>query len=679
MPNRPARSFLATLVVVGSALPGFVGASASAAPVEPAPLTGGCWRYVPGPSAEIDDATDITDRSVSLEPWAAEPQLTLGTAGDTAVGGVRTFSLTVAGGPSVLPQLTETEGTATYFFDVVDPAAKRTELAPIVVDFAVPAGTTAIPAMQAEGSFPLAVSGTSALILRAVYFDLPDLVERLACNGQATGNATTNPATTPVDTSVLAGVTSVPATGVAAGRVVNEKVVNAARPGDGVDVILSGFASEARVSLGFCGPSADAGAAPSCGRTVEVATLPDGSARTALVVPDDAVIGAGSVRARSRVAAGDVVRDQPLRVLGKPELTLRESSGGNRLRLAGTQWNPLRQVRVMAVDDAGDRVGEAALVEAGPAGGINARLTIRDAGAVTEIVAVQWHRGKTLEATVDLPASGTGGDDTGAGAGAGAGSTDSSTGGTPAAAPDVAPVDIPAPIDLPVTTVADPQVGGAGADALAVTKVTLDGSTHLSDLFGGGPERVLKLKVENVSAADVIAPGLSIAVGKGKEADPVYTSDGFGRLAPGESRIVEIPIGLPAGAFGVYTVAGQIGGGASGAFSITWENYPWGLFGLNGLGILLIAFAVRRRILAPAPSRVAALVGARGAAVSASESGAGAAVIDLEVLERWWALQADGDGARETVQADAMADAVVDVAAVERWLERRSARNAEIG
>ena len=369
-----------------------------------------------------------------------------------------------------------------------------------------------------------------------------------------------------------------------------------------------------------------------------------------------------------------------MRILGKPGLELGAASGRNRIRVVGAQWDPLRQVRLTAVDDEGDRVGEAVEVDAGQTGTFETRLSVPADAEVASVVAQQQRRGAALEASVDVPVDGAGGgdsetdDDTGGGTtGGGTGST---TSGTPAAAPAVVPLDIPGPVDLPVTTVSDPQAGSAAeVDALAVTDVTLSGSTQVADLFGGGPQRVLKLRVENVGAADVIAPGLTIAVGKGEDADPIYASDGFGRLAPGKTVDVEIPISLPTGAFGVYQITGQLGEGEAGAFSISWETYPWGLFGLNALGILLIAFAVRRRVMAPAPSRVAALIGAPRGEVAAPD--AGAAVIDLAVLERWWALQA-GDDAREAVGVDATADAVVDVDAVERWLERCSARHAEV-
>lgn len=691
MSNRPVRSFLAIAAVLGSVLPGLVTAGASAAPAEPVVPTGGCWRYVPAIGSEIDDATGIIDMSTALEPWAADPRLTLGTAGDTVVGGVRTFSLDVAGGPALEPRFIDVKGSATFFFDVLDPASVRTELDPIVVDFDVLANTNAIPAMQVAGTMPLGLAGTSALVLRAVYFDLPVLpgapglpvvpgvAERLACNGQTAGDATINPATTPVDTSVLTAVTSVSATSLLVARVDGQKVLTAARPGDGVEVTMAGFPSEVAVPLGFCGPAGEADRP--CGPSTPITTQPDGSAATTLVVPQDAVPGPGTIRARSPIGSADVTFDQPMRVLGEPALELGKTSAKNRVRVIGTEWDPLQPVRLRAVDEDGERVGKSVSVTAGAGGRIDARLT---AGAdVVSVVAEQQHRAEMLEASVDVPAGesdGTGGGTGGGTSGNGSGSTDPSAGtntsGAPAAAAPVLPLDIPAPVDLPVTTVPDPQVAGtvAGGEPLAVTKVTLTGSARVSDLFGRGPKRVLKLQVENVGDADVIAPGLSIAVGKGKDSDPIYASDGFGRLAPGATRELTIPISLPAGAIGTYTVTGQLGTGDAGSFTVAWETYPWGLFGLNGLGILLIAFAIRRRIATPGPSRIAALVGTPRTA-AAPGLDAGEAVIDLAVLERWWALQA-GDAIRETVGSDTMDDAVVDVDAVERWLERCSARSA---
>ncbi|UUP12637.1 hypothetical protein [Aeromicrobium wangtongii] len=500
----------------------------------------------------------------------------------------------------------------------------------------------------------------------------------------------TNPATTPQDTAMLASMTTVAAQQLTVTRVVGQDVLNAARPGDEVQTSLSGFASETKVPLALCGTT--------CGRPVDATTIADGSGTGTLLVPADAATGTGTVRATAKLGKDTVVLDQPMRVLAAPTVRLGDTSDKNRLRVVGAEWDPLRQVSVTAVDGSGTPVGTAVSVAAAATGAIDAELTVAADAEVAGVVATQDHRGTTLKATVDVTAGGAGGgsdagdgagNDTGNGAGDNAGNgagneagnnagsgAGTGSGSSPSAVspPGAAPIDIPAPVDLPVTTVADPQAA-AGAAELAVTKVSLTGSTRFGDLMGGGPDRVLKLRVENVGTAEVVAPGLSIAVGKGEKVDPVYSSDGFARLAPGKSLTLQIPIGLPAGAFGVYTISGQVGEGSSGAFSTTFETYPWGLFALNALGVLLIAFAIRRRIFAPAPSRVASLAGPPPAA--GASSGDGAAVIDLAVLERWWALQADGEGVPVKAGADMTADAVVDVDAVERWLERCSARQAQ--
>lgn len=658
MPNRPVRSFLAILAVLGSVLPGLAGAGASAAEGEPALPTGGCWRYVPGPGEEIDDVAGMTDISLELEPWAEDPALTLTTAGDSLVGGERTFSLDLSGGPAVPPQLADLEGSATFLFDVIDSDDQRLELDPVEVDFVVPAGDDAIGPIEATGSFELTSVGTSTLVLRAVFFDLPAITQRLACNGQLAGDSTVNPATTPLDTSILAEFLSVAATTLGVTAVSNQDVVDAARPGDEVELALVGLASSVPATAAFCGPST--GSVATCGPTAPITTSPDGTAATTLVVPTNAVVGAGAIRVRSQVSTGEVVLDQPMRVLGKPTVQLGSSSATDRLSISGAEWDPLRQVKVTTLDDAGDRVGDVVDVAAKSDGRIQATFA-RDENAVV-VVAAQSHGDTKLEARVDVPIGSTGSeddDDDDAGGNDGGTTTPAATANNAVvAAPAVAPLDIPLPQDLAVTTVPG---AAAGDGALAVTEVELVGSTDVGDLFGAGPQRTLKFRVENISSNEVVTPGLTIGVGKGKDADPIYASDGFAQLAPGESTLLEIPIGLPTGAMGTYTITGQIGSGQTGIFTVSWETYPWGLFGLNALGVLLLAVAIRRRLHVPAPTP----------SPGASAHDAGDAVIDLDVLERWWGLEADS--------ADTMADAVVDVAAVERWLERRSARNAEIG
>ncbi|WP_235735430.1 hypothetical protein [Nocardioides alcanivorans] len=193
---------------------------------------------------------------------------------------------------------------------------------------------------------------------------------------------------------------------------------------------------------------------------------------------------------------------------------------------------------------------------------------------------------------------------------------------------------------------------------MAVTSAELRGATRIQDLFGAAPERELRLTVENLGDVAITAPGLSIAVGKG-DPEPVFLSDGIGRLEPGQVARITVPIALPVGAHGTYTITGRVGDGERGEFGLTWETYPWGLLGLNGLGVLLVAWALQRRFMAPAAPLIAAGTPPVTETLGVAD---GEAVIDLDTLERWWALQVATSGEA--------ADAVVDEGAVDRWIER---------
>ena len=57
--------------------------------------------------------------------------------------------------------------------------------------------------------------------------------------------------------------------------------------------------------------------------------------------------------------------------------------------------------------------------------------------------------------------------------------------------------------------------------------------------------------------------------------------------------MVTVPLELPMAAFGTYHVVGQVGESALGAFDLEWTTFPWGLFALNMLGLVLIVWGVR--------------------------------------------------------------------------------------
>ncbi|CAM3259505.1 hypothetical protein NODU109028_07500 [Nocardioides dubius] len=675
MSNRGLRSFSALAVIVASALPGFAGAGpVFAAPVAAVAPSGGCWWYQPAPGAELGDLAGGTSLSTQLEPWAAEPAFELGTAGGTAVGGSRAVTLALDEGP-LLPGGADSEAReaeVALFVDVVAPDATRTSLDPVALPIEVAAAATSIGELDlsAEALVPLEATGAHLVELRQVIFSVPvgGVDAWVVCNGQTAGDpAGDNPVTAPLPTDLSAGFDVVAATVAGIDAVDGQQVGYAARAGDRVRVSVLGFASLAGLTVQLC-PTAAGAACASLPGDVSAADAA-GAATVEVVVPVDAASGPGVLRVATVPAPGPAA-DASLTVLGVPAVEIVDA-GAKRIKVAGEQWDPLREVRLRALDEEGARIGAPVRISAGALGAVTARLKVPAGAEVAEVVARQ-PRGagrETLEARVSVdaeaPAPGDDGDsgDTGSVGDTGSTSTDS----TQSAAEAPALVDVPEPdASLAPDLVDAEQQAIARAGDVVITQATLVGESRLVDLFGAGPQRTLRLRAHNVGEEEAVAPGLEISVGKGDDLDPIYRSDGFARLGPGESLTVEVPIALPVGAFGTYTVAGQIGEDELGRFSMEWQTYPWGLLALNGLGVLLVAWALRRRLIAahaPAAAGVPIALGASGAGAA---DGGGDAVVDLAALEQWWAEP----GALET-----MDDAVVDVAAVERWLERCAARN----
>lgn len=685
MSNRGIRSISAMAVVVASAVPGLVGAAHAAAPAAPVVPIGGCWWYAPAVGSEIGDASGGTPISTALVDWATTPSYLLATSGDTALNGVRDAQLSLTEGPALpagFDVAAEREGTAAVFYDVVTPDGTRAPIeAPVLAELTVPQGAAAIGEVvvdsaerdanpDLDGLIDLAATGTYSLEVRQVVFSVVDAADaetRAVCNGQELGDpAGENPATTPLPTDLVTGFDVVAAASGGIVSVTGQNVTTAARAGDSVELFALGFPSAGEVQMELCGTTADAECAV---MGTEAVVAEDGTLAVTERLPEGVAVGDRSLRLSTEAGAAPVV-EVGLQILGTPEVEIADA-GKRRIKVAGAQWDPQRDVRLRAVDEDGKRIGKAVVVTAGAQGAVKGTIVLPADAEVAEVVARQ-SRGTGLDAleariavegesapppatTPDNPGDSTT-------------SPGDTSAGTPVAeAPGL--VEVPDPEEMDPTVV-DPDAPVIARDGdTVVTQATLEGSTRFADLFGAGPKRTLVLEVSNVGEADAVAPGLQISVGKGDDLDPIYRTDGFGRLGPGESLTVEIPISLPAGAFGTYTVAGQIGQDDLGRFTLQWETYPWGLLALNGLGVLLVAWAVRRRLVTPKPALVASLAGsgAEGAVTADGE-----AVIDLATLERWWALQ---DAPAELAGADAMDDAVVDVEAVEAWLERCASRN----
>ncbi|TYL46031.1 hypothetical protein FXB39_15075 [Nocardioides sp. BGMRC 2183] len=697
---RRPRLLLALLAMLLSATPGLVtttaavaGAAPAAAPTaSPVDPGGGCWRYLPGPENNGAEPTDIIDLSVVLEPWTASlegPGFELATHGETAVGGTRSFAFdTLAEGPVLVPAATELLGTATVHWALVAPeTGQRTELEPSEAEFVVSAGAGALPSLQLDGTVAITAAGDQRLVLVGIDYGLyvddgdgvvdPEvdaLVQRIACNGQPEGvPGGTNPATTPLDTAVTADFSTVARTTATLAAVTGQRVATVARAGDTAVVDVVGLASTASGSAALCPSEPGPSEQGSCTSEVAFTTTEDGAATVRLTVPAAAPAGPSVIH----VVEGPRSADLPLRVLGAPTLDAVEetSSTSVRFQVDGTDWDPRRSVTVRPVDEAGEAAGRRLKLQADAKGAIGGRIAVGNADA-TALRAVQRHGDTELSAEVAIQVDGEPGpgdpgtDDP---APEEPGEEDVAPGDTtvPSTTPEALDIPVPEARDVAQVTAPVARDPEAGQSDLAVTDVRLVGGASVAELFGARPRRTLELTVENVGDAVVTSPGLTIAVGRGDDLEPTLVSDGVGLLRPGGSERLEIPITLPLGAFGTYTITGQIGD--SEPFLVTWETYPWGLIGLNLLGLLLLAFATRRRVVAKRPaSLIAAAPPADGAGRAAGA--ADEAVIDLETLERWWEISdAGGTATRLTAEVGAE-DAVVDLEAVERFLERRGSR-----
>ncbi|PJJ56356.1 hypothetical protein CLV56_0562 [Mumia flava] len=295
--------------------------------------------------------------------------------------------------------------------------------------------------------------------------------------------------------------------------------------------------------------------------------------------------------------------------------------------------------------------------------------------------------------------------------------------------------------------------------SLRVTDVRLEGDGGIAGLFGASPERTLVVTVENVGNAPAVNPEVKIGVGRSDRTEPTVITERNVTIEPLQSVDIETTVALPFAAFGTYHVVGVVGQGEAGtSFSTTWKAYPWGLVALNVIGVVLLVWGIRRRMAArrarptvdaarraeiasrpyPLPDVVyveaiggflvsPAAVGrtglikkldgrlesedleallrdpglATGTTVlrGAGESSArdGAAVVDLAALDAWLVrgsarrradvgmqvldplappLPTDPDAGGGPAEAPATTDAVVDIDAADGWLDRRQRKES---
>ncbi|NPC97673.1 hypothetical protein [Nocardioides sp. zg-DK7169] len=730
-----ASGLVASMALVGAGSSGAADIAAPAAAAEPAALVGGCWTYTPRPlsdpaapsgtplEGEPLDLADppLLDLSTALEAWSlpapdpeAEPLVhTLSTAGDTAVGGTRTFTLDLAGGP-VLSDV-PTSGTATFHF-----AVDGADVTPVQVPFEIGAGE-ALPQTLVEGSFEIAEPGAHQVALRGAFFDMPLIARRVACNGQVEGvPGGTNPATVPLDTNLVTDFAALAAPAAAVAGIEGQRVLDAARSGDTVRVAVTGLASSADATLALCD------AAALCLPPATFRTEADGSGLGQVRVPREIAAGDWTVRVSDAVRAVDL----PLAVLPAPAITLAEDRGEKEVEVTveGAGWNPGAPVEVRGY--AGPRLLDAAatsdrrtVVRADETGAFTATFAATDR-STKRIGAVQQRRDRpALRAGAVFGGFATVGppppvDPPGT-------SPPSVPADPPASVTPVTPVTPVAPALPTVPSLEDPPLnipapfGGKVQDfdppavtpdpepvetTLAIGQVRLEGSASFGELFGAAPERTLTFVVQNLGDVAVEDPEVRLVVSKTDDVEPAPVQAGIGTLGPGDQATVEIPIALPTAAFGTYHVRGGVGDAELTSFDLEWSSYPWGLFVLNALGLVLLGWGVRRRLAArgialsallPAAALSLPVMARRPAP---ADGPLGDAVVDLAALQKWWDLRDNGQrppaprprilgGTPVPLMATAPAaagggpdsgpdgpanDSIVDLAAAAAWWEHRS-------
>jgi hypothetical protein len=129
-----------------------------------------------------------------------------------------------------------------------------------------------------------------------------------------------------------------------------------------------------------------------------------------------------------------------------------------------------------------------------------------------------------------------------------------------------------------------------------VVDAELEGSGPWSAWFGASGKRTLVLTVRNTGTAPADMR-LAVAAGAGDTRDVAIGVDDPGRLEPGASRALRIPIQFDPLAFGRQTVSGEIAApGAVAPFKVRTSVYPWGLLVVALVLVLLLVLLALRKV-----------------------------------------------------------------------------------
>ncbi|MFF5083773.1 hypothetical protein ACFY36_42555 [Actinoplanes sp. NPDC000266] len=191
--------------------------------------------------------------------------------------------------------------------------------------------------------------------------------------------------------------------------------------------------------------------------------------------------------------------------------------------------------------------------------------------------------------------------------------------------------------------------------------------------FGWPDELTMTYTVRNPTVSTLANATVRARMIQGGD-DNAFLQQNISDLRPGQSQTFLITVAIPVAAFGRYGVSADVSGLAEAR--VHHDAYPWGLFAVNAVGLLLIAWGLlhryrKRRELAlidPAQPALPAVVrvGSLGAFLVFDDApGSGR-------LRRLAAGQLSTDGLRTLLGTSAgRGDSVVDLDALERVMRRR--------
>lgn len=132
--------------------------------------------------------------------------------------------------------------------------------------------------------------------------------------------------------------------------------------------------------------------------------------------------------------------------------------------------------------------------------------------------------------------------------------------------------------------------------SLEVTEARLTGGNGLAAWFGAGSERTLELTIENTGDTPIDTAAIRADLGRSSSPDqPIDVAD-LKPLAPGESVTITAPVELSALSVGSYVVAGRIAGFEGTDFEASTSTFPYGLVLLAVIVVVLIGWAISRRL-----------------------------------------------------------------------------------